>query len=267
MPDRNVFGTSGYGEGVAFDFERSPLHLALQGRIRSGKSVGYYGILSAPNVAANPNIEVCGIDPTGVLLNPWIGQSDRIALCAPAEKVAEVIDRLVSEMDTRIRYLLSEKIDKIERFSPDRPVLLVVLDEWPGSLAKADLEDRAAGKAIRLGVQRLVLEGAKVGVRVALAGQKLLADSVGSEVRANLPIRISFAIDAPEAIRLLHPVIDDPEGLTQRMRTWEPGRAVLDFPGRDIQEMRFRNVTYREYVERVEGGLSARVSGRKGLAS
>lgn len=45
------------------------LHMAVQGATRSGKSVLCYGYLSA--LANRPDVLVCGIDPTGILLTPF----------------------------------------------------------------------------------------------------------------------------------------------------------------------------------------------------
>lgn len=247
---RLILGVDEEGDPVEMDLYGGG-HMAVQGMTRSGKSVFLMNVLA--NLTGHPAeaVEVCGVDPTGVLLGPWEFQSERIAAATDSRRSAEVVASIVEEMDRRIAVLRSRRLDKFEG-EDGAPYLIVVLDEYPGTLARADLEDRGSAKAIRLGVQRLVLEGAKVAVRVVIAAQKALSDTLGSEVRSNLSARVSFRVDSPESVRLLHPSLANAVDLVDEMRDWKPGVGLWDASGR-VRRFRADCLPYSRYLEAVEG--------------
>ncbi|MGL5862214.1 MAG: hypothetical protein ACRCY9_13260, partial [Phycicoccus sp.] len=64
-----VVGRWDDGTDLAVDVVGDAWHLAIQGATRSGKSALCYTLLGA--YAARPDVLVCGLDPSGVLLSPW----------------------------------------------------------------------------------------------------------------------------------------------------------------------------------------------------
>lgn len=63
------FGIDALGNTVEFDPTSG--HTIISGATRSGKSATSYAILA--QVARNPAVQVVGIDPTGILLTPFVG--------------------------------------------------------------------------------------------------------------------------------------------------------------------------------------------------
>ena len=169
-------GITELGTGFNIDFNDA-WHYAIQGMTRSGKSVLVYSLL-AP-LAACDNVRICGVDPTGILLKPWQehpGSKYRHLGGKDLQHAADVLASLCDEMDRRIQDMLAAYQDKIEVFTPDLPLLVVVLEEYPGLLALAESYDTAAGlkpaervqNRIKRSVKRLVQEGAKAGIRLVL---------------------------------------------------------------------------------------------------
>lgn len=153
-----IIGVDETGADVTWDpFEAS--HVATQGQTRSGKSVLKYTQISA--LAGRANIEVCGLDPTGILLGPWAeAGNQRIATPHTAgetpvyQHFLEVITGVIEEMDRRnaedIAAKGKDKLDA-EDFTPELPVLYFALEEYPGILRAAASEDSAEGRNLPSG--------------------------------------------------------------------------------------------------------------------
>ena len=79
----------------------APWHLAIQGATRSGKSALSYTFLGA--LAARPDVLVCGVDPSGILLAPWLpGRGGAWIATGTADLTGAVtaLSGVVAEMDT-----------------------------------------------------------------------------------------------------------------------------------------------------------------------
>lgn len=233
-------------------------HIAIQGMSRSGKSVLTYSLL-AP-LARLTGVAICGVDPTGILLNPWRNHPHaewRALGAADMTAAADTLDRIVAEMDRRIAALLNADLDKLDAFDTATPLLLVVLEEYPGTLSAAEAQDAGAKPADRVApriqrnVRRLVQEGAKVGVRLLLIAQRMDASIVGGAERSNLGTRITMRVDNADAIRMLHPnATPDHVAMVPRMT---PGVGLVELPGEGIRLFKADLLDYAGYVAAVRG--------------
>ncbi len=210
------------------------LHMAIQGATRSGKSVLCYGYLSA--LANRPDVLVCGIDPTGILLTPfatgrggkWIATSVK-----DGEHVARVLDAITDHMDTRITDLVASGRDKIAAFNPCTPAVMVVLEEYPGLLVQLAKDDEAHGRRakdrlapqVERSVGRIVKEAAKVGVTVMVLAQRMSAKAIETDDRSNIPVRVTMRVDNGDAVAMLHDGIDR-TGI-ELVRQFPPGRGLI----------------------------------------
>jgi len=230
-------------------------HLGIQGASRSGKSVLTYLLLGG--LASRSEVVIAGIDPTGILFNgfkyaprpEW-----RHSLTDEMQAAAEALALVTTEMDARITNLLKWDYDKIQSFTSERPLIAVVLEEYPGLLSAALAEDEANGRkigmriepVIRLKVRRLIQEGAKVGIRVVLLAQRMSASVVGGDERSNIGTRISLRVDNADALRMLHGDVDD--DLVQQVRLFEPGVGLVERPGQSRMKFRADYTTYQDYL-------------------
>lgn len=239
-------------------------HIILTGRTRSGKSVALYNLLAQMR---DKPIAVRGIDPTGVLLNPLGsklgGPALRVLTLGASLKsepgqpnyLSYSIDSILWEMDRRIAELLSKTQDKFTEFSDEFPLILVVLEEYPGTLATLAAMDKQMGlKAsermetkLRAAVQRIALEGLKVGVKLIIASQRADASLLTGVLRSQLTTRISFAQDA-DGLRMLHESITPQQ--IEEAATFSPGQGFVEIPGQvELTKFRADLITYEEYVE------------------
>lgn len=229
-------------------------HLIVQGMSRSGKSVLVYDLL-AP-LAVDPSVAVVGIDPSGILLAPWKDHpfpAWRVLGTSSMEAAAKAVGEIVAEMDRRIMSLWDIGADKLESFDEALPLLMVVLEEFPGTLAQAKSEDAEQGRKpqervatkIQAGVRRLIQEGAKVGVRVLIIAQRADAEIVGGAERSNLGTRISMHVDNRDAVSMLHPSAS-PE-LIEAVLHAPPGVGLIETPTIPLQLFKADLVEYSDY--------------------
>lgn len=254
-----VLGKAESGELLTLDLARDATHIALQGQTRSGKSVFTYNLLAT--LAASRAVDMFGVDPSGILLAPFAGtrHESRVAVGTQApDKYVKVLEEAVATMDARTAELgRTLTADKLEDFSPEQPLLLVVLEEMPGimkALRSADASaERGSPKleaAFKLLMSRLLAEGAKVGVRCVLIAQRFdTASAIDGSDRANIGLSITFRVKRADAIAMLHEEL--PEGMTaQQVGLFAPGVGLIESPviGQDIT--RFR-------APFIEGGFAA----------
>ena len=239
-----------------------PTHIAIQGMTRSGKSVLSYVLLGS--LAQQENVVVAGADPTGILLNPWRSHPCpewRALGTANLQESTTVLDAIVSEMDARIASLLAADEDKLSTFTPGQPLVIVVLEEYPGLLSAAEMDDGTNGRKpverlhsrIQRDVRRLIQEGAKVGFRVVLIAQRMDATIVGGAERSNLSTRFTLRVDNADAVRMLHPNAS-PEHV-EKVARFTPGTGLVELPGQPIQIFTSDFTTYKEYVSFVRGAV------------
>lgn len=248
------------GGDLCLDLRTAAGHIGLQGATRSGKSVTSYALLS--QCAGDTGIEVWGIDPTGVLLSPWTGQpGHRACGLQDLDACVTVIDRALDELTVRLHHLEVAGVDKIKP-SEDMPVLLMVLEEWPGTLKAlkdADTGAKTADKRearVRAGVSRLIAEGAKVGIRVLMIAQRFDASIVGGAERSNISYRISHRVDNGDAVGMLHPSAT--RDLVDQVMTFGPGRGTAEWPGDSPATFQADLIEYQDYRETVREGTKLR---------
>lgn len=235
-----------------------PSHFSFSGRTRSGKSIAVFNCLA--QLKGLP-VVVAGIDPTGVLLGALgegLGGSRLRALTLrDPERALAVVDELVEIMDDRIDRLLAERRDKFEDYSADFPLYIVVFEEYLGLLSALGSIDKATGAKpadrietkVRAAVQRLALEGAKVGMRLWIIGQRFDASILSGVLRSQLTTKISFAQDA-DGLRMLH------EGLSseqiEQASSFIAGQGFVETPTLPLTMFRGDLMTYQQLVAHFE---------------
>ena len=251
-------GRTRTGRDVSLDPFSSRM-LALTGATRTGKSMMLYVLLY--QLLGLP-VRICGIDPSGIVFNALgerLGGSDwRVTTLRNVSEIQRVMAALVTEMDDRIGRLLDLKRDKFNEsdFSGSFPLLIVVMEEYPGTLAALAAIDQANGARqadrielkVRAAVQRLALEGAKVGVRLWVVAQRADASLLTGVLRSQLTQRLSFRQDA-DGLRMMHEGITPEE--VQAAQTFKPGQGFIELIGEmPLTMFRADYLPYEELVER-----------------
>lgn len=251
-------GEDGAPVGLALG---SAAHVVVQGASGSGKSVGMYSLLG--QLCAAPDVVVTGSDMTSLLLGPWArrdpaAHNNRVSVGVPAPALgtfdlgrhADVLELIVAEMDRRVTAIPAGRDSVV--LGADMPVLLCVLEEYPGLLRAVDVLDaKGLGKRVRAAVARLLSEGRKAGVRLVIVAQRADASILGGYERGQASHRLSFRVDSGDAVRMLHPdaTVDT---VAEHARAL-PGIALGTVPGSPLLRLRAPHVSYGEYVAAVTG--------------
>lgn len=207
-------------------------HAIVQGQTRSGKS-SFLRVLLA-NLAGENTVQVWGIDPGTALLAPVAEatNAEHFSLGNDPETTYALLEKLVSEMDSRLRDLLTQRLDKYEEFSEGMPLIVVVFEEYAGIIRQLSDYDSLHKPAERLSnkakalINRLVAEGAKVGFRVIISTQRADTQSIDGAIRAQFATRLTFNVDNADAVRMLHPNATDE---VEDVAVFPPGRALMRY--------------------------------------
>lgn len=261
--DPVVIGRYATGVLATWDPTRC-LSYAIQGMTRSGKSSLCYGYLSA--VAYRSDVIVCGIDKGGILLSPFTkgrGAPWIVTTARDGARVVATLDAIVDFSNARVENLLATGKDKLTKFDADTPVILVVLDEYPGLIKQLKKQDDAQGRAVKdrvapkveAAVGIIAAEGAKAGVVLMILSQRMSSTSIDTDTRSNLPIRATFRVDKREAVRMLHDAAETAD--IDLVLAAPQGRVLYEAPGVPMQLLRAYLTDYETYLPRVARGLAA----------
>ena len=208
----------------------SAAHIAVQGQNGSGKSAFTYGLLA--QLCAAPDVLITGSDITGLVLGrAWDHTAHREWQVTGTQDLpahAAMLDALVAEMDRRLEGMP----DRHDKVSPtvQTPLVLVVLEEFPGLLRAAQAKDKKLAERITSTVLRLLYEGRKAAFRVLMLAQRFEANAVGGGY-----VRLSFRVPA-DSLVMLHG--EDARPLGPAHANADPGIAHLSAPGRDCVRLR-----------------------------
>lgn len=264
-----MIGRDELGAPIAMPWSVIP-NACVQGATRSGKSVWCYSVLA--QLARLVDVVIAGSDPSGLLLGrPWKGTAHREWQAVGSGDVLvhrDLLVRLVEEMDRRIAEL-PPRTDKITEFSASQPLIVIVLEEFAGLLRLASTITPPKGEAkLRdqlLGLYgRLVSEGHKAGMRLMVITQRADTTVVGGFERGQLGLRISFRVDDPEALAMLHG--SDGRAELEQHRYSPPGVALLQAPAVHMARVRgprlpgpSEDADYARYWDEVRAATPARL--------
>jgi S-DNA-T family DNA segregation ATPase FtsK/SpoIIIE len=232
-----VWGVDEYGAVVSQPLDELT-HIVKQGATRSGKSTSSYSLLAqlAHRARTHGDVEVAGLDPTGLLLGPWgahprgwrvVGTDD-----APT-RYRDALGSLVAEMDRRIAAMPARH--DVVPVGPGCPRIVVVLEEWP-AVARLTGHSRTKPSEVHRLVARLIAEGAKAAIRVVILVQRAETDFIGAFERDQCETRLSFGCSDANTLKLLH---DGVTNDTAALHATSPkGVALAQLPGRDLVRIR-----------------------------
>lgn len=229
-------GTGADGQAVSLD---RLTHMIIAGQTGSGKSIFLYHLLSALRLGA---AILSGVDPSGLLFRPLPPDPLRASGLANPSRIVETLAALCRELDRRCALIP----DDVDHVGPDVPLIVTVMEEYPGLLRALDASDPKRAKAARLYVSRLLAESRKCRMITILVAQRAEANIIGGAERAQAPTRITFGASSVEDVRLLHP--ESTQDLAETHIGAPPGIALLSRPCHRITRVRTPHVRYSEYA-------------------
>ncbi|MGY3567963.1 FtsK/SpoIIIE domain-containing protein [Sinomonas sp. RB5] len=224
------------GDPVLVDLAASA-HMLVAGTTRSGKSVGTYSLLTHV-LRMGDSARLLVADPNDTTIAPFEDKVSWSTSSTDPEPVTEMLRWVRAEMDRRKPILRAMRRDKIEAFSPELPLIVVVIDEAANYMNHSDT--KAAGE-MAVELKAVVAQAAKFGVRVVLITQSPDSKVLDTTTRSLLSARICFRVDDLARAQMAFPDIEDPEILLD----CKPGVGLVKQVGG--QALRFRSVYLKDH--------------------
>ncbi len=238
-----ALGKDIFGAPVVADLARMP-HLLVAGATGAGKSVGLNSMIVSLLYKASPDeVKLLMIDPKLLELSAYEGIPHLLApVVTNPKEAAEMLRRMVFEMERRYRLLAECGVRNIESFnsavSKDQklPYIVVFIDEL------ADLMFASASQ-VEDSIARLAQMARASGIHLVLATQRPSVDVITGVIKANFPARIAFQVTSKIDSR----TILDAQGAEQLigrgdMLLMMPGVKTLRVHGAFLSEAEVRGV-------------------------
>ncbi len=173
-------------------------HLLVAGSSCSGRSTALRTLAASLARSLSPSdLHLYGLDFGNGALLPLgdLPHCGAVVSRSETDRVGRLIDRLTEEVARRQELLarmgLGDIGEQRAAISPEArlPYLVLLLDRWEGFMAQFSPD---SGSELPAAVLRLVREGAGVGLRVVIAGDRsLLTDRLASQVEDKLVLRLA----------------------------------------------------------------------------
>lgn len=258
---RAAFGVGMDGNEVGWNVHEH--HTLVVGATGSGETMTTYNLVGS--LAGNPQVQVVGVDPSSLTLAPFVhaGYRHRFALgTADMTVAADVLDSAVALMDARIGQLLDLGIDKWQ-IGPGSPTVVVVMEEFAGTLAAAEAQDAKAERGapkvrprIVAAVGRLLRESRKAGSTLLTIIQRPDAAVMGGADRGQYSRRIALRLDNADGVRMIFEGVDPATVL--RLTSAPPGVGLISEPGETPRWFRGYLLDYPVYSRYVQTHYTAR---------
>ncbi len=183
-----MLGLDLYRQVQFADLTQTP-HILVAGTTGSGKTEWMRSAIAGMISSNTPEtLRLVLIDPKrnafGDLKNsPYLLDKDALVY-PPEHSVAQVLDRLIEEMEDRYRLIESN-----QHWEDSRPRIVCVCDEYADLVAV-----RAERKEVEERIRRLGAKARAAGIHLIIATQYPRADIVDGALKANLPGRVCLRV-------------------------------------------------------------------------
>ena len=181
------------GKPVITDLAKMP-HLLVAGTTGSGKSVCVNTLISSILFSRKPEeVKLLLIDPKMVELSVYNGIPHLMApVVTDMKKAAAVLRWAVREMEARYKAFAASGKRDIKSYNEAHPksampLIVLIIDELADLMMTApdDIEES---------ISRLAQMARAAGIHMVLATQRPSVNVITGSIKANVPIRISFAV-------------------------------------------------------------------------
>jgi hypothetical protein len=195
---------------VTYDIAKNA-HLLIAGATRSGKSVCTYSLI-VHVLRMGDSAQLLIADPNDTTMAPFEHLVSWATNSIHPEQPTEMLQWVRGEMERRRPILRQMRRDKIEVFTPELPMIVVIVDEAANYMRHAD---KNAAAAFIDELMAVVAQGAKFGVRLVLITQRPDATILPTSVRSQLSARISFRLEDTQTATMVFPDLDNPAVLLE----------------------------------------------------
>jgi S-DNA-T family DNA segregation ATPase FtsK/SpoIIIE len=182
------------GTPVVLDLEKMP-HLLIAGQTGSGKSVAINSIIVTFLFRNSPDeLRFILVDPKRVELTNYNGIPHLLTpVITETSKTVAALKWLVAEMDRRYRLFSEHGKRNIQVYNSSPPdgkklnYIVCIIDELADLMA-------ASSKEVEGSIVRLAQLARATGIHLVLATQRPSVDVITGLIKANIPMRMAFAV-------------------------------------------------------------------------
>jgi hypothetical protein len=220
-----------------FKFQLKNSHILISGATGSGKT-SLETMLCLAGLRSSPDVQVCGFDGGGTLFSSLPFSSWRWCIGDGSEACLEVMEKLIAELDRRLKSLRVNRLPEIEPNSAS-PRLLIFVEELPSIILSLQAADISAGTRktadkletrFRAGLARLGSESRKCGFNLVIASQEA-NKALLEGLRNNCKTRICFRQSLDEFSMSLRFASDLAKRTIEKAN---PGLAVVSYGGQEL---------------------------------
>ena len=191
------------GESLVARLDKMP-HALVAGQTGSGKSVCINSLIISLIYKASPQeLRFILVDPKQVEFTFYNGLPHLLTpnVITEVDKAVSSFEWAIREMERRYMTFRNFSVRNIEEynqtdevkngFNEKMPYIVIIVDELADliSQAKKEIEEK---------INRLAAKARAAGIHLILATQRPSVDVITGTVKANLPARIAFAVQAPQ---------------------------------------------------------------------
>jgi len=202
-----VIGLDVAGKTEIYNVSRMP-HVLVAGATGTGKSVFLHTILFSILFRNSPSeCKLIIIDPKEVDFSRYDGIPHLISpIITDPKVVPNVFKWLVGEMERRYKLLRTAGASNIEEYNERAgfqamPNIVVLIEEY------ADIMLTEGANEIEKGIQKLAQKARAAGMHLVIATQRPSRDVINGTLKANIPCKISFAVNSQIDSRV---ILDQP---------------------------------------------------------
>ena len=175
-------------------------HMLVAGSTGSGKSVCLNALLISLIYRLSPeDLKIILIDPKQVEFNLYNDLPQMLVpkVITDPERAMQSLDWAIKEMERRFTMFAQARVRNIDEYNateevitelnPKMPYIVIVVDEIGDLMLfnKKEIEDK---------IQKLTQKSRAAGIHLVVATQRPSVDVITGKIKANLPIRIAFAV-------------------------------------------------------------------------
>ncbi len=175
-------------------------HMLVAGSTGSGKSVCLNALLISLLYRLSPeDLKIILIDPKQVEFNLYNDLPHMLVpkVITDPEKAMLALDWAITEMERRFSMFAQARVRNLDEYNsteeviselnPKMPYIILVVDEIGDLMLfnKKEIEDK---------IQKLTQKSRAAGIHLVVATQRPSVDVITGKIKANLPIRIAFAV-------------------------------------------------------------------------
>lgn len=225
--DSVVLGVDEHGQDVTLNLVDAG-HGAIQGVAGSGKTVTLSMVVANASLMRDVQLHIIASDPAAIA--PWWRTAHQVTASHTPHGAIQILREVRAVMQERVAALVADRQPALTEFSPETPLILVVIPELPHFLHGSG--DAKLASVFLTELRRVAMTGARCGVRLWLSGQ-LLGTALSTLEKSGFrpDTQIFHRMESPHEVAALIPELAAANSAMIADVELPRGVAIVSMPG------------------------------------